>query len=58
MFIFLEKIRLARPGAFFLCDAMERMAAETTLKAEVEDKGVANIKEDNPAWAREGKNHV
>ncbi|XP_043977642.1 myoD family inhibitor domain-containing protein 2 [Gambusia affinis] len=32
---------------------MEQMAAETTLKAEVEDKGVANIKADNPAWARE-----
>ncbi|XP_014877279.1 myoD family inhibitor domain-containing protein 2 [Poecilia latipinna] len=32
---------------------MEQMAAETTLKAEMEDKGVANLKEDNPAWARE-----
>ncbi|XP_054878929.1 myoD family inhibitor domain-containing protein 2 isoform X2 [Poeciliopsis prolifica] len=29
------------------------MAAETTLKPEMEDKGVANIKDDEPAWARE-----
>ncbi|XP_017160180.1 myoD family inhibitor domain-containing protein 2 isoform X2 [Poecilia reticulata] len=32
---------------------MEQMAAETTLKAAMKDKGVANMKEDNPAWARE-----
>ncbi|MEQ2255849.1 hypothetical protein ILYODFUR_018142 [Ilyodon furcidens] len=32
---------------------MEQKAVETTQKADVKDKGIVNIHEDNTAWTRE-----
>jgi len=51
----LEIIRFVILSAFFICDAMDQMADETTLKADVKDKRGVSMAEKNSAWVREGK---
>jgi len=54
-YFWLEIIRFVTRSAFFICDAMDQMADEMTLRAEVKDKGRANDSEESSTWARGGK---
>lgn len=50
-----EVIRFVIRGAFFICDAMDQMADEMTLSADVKNKGTVNTAEESAAWVRGGK---
>lgn len=49
-----EVIRFVVLSAFSICDAMDQMADELTLRADVKDKGRANSAEEGSRWVRGG----
>lgn len=51
----LEVIRFVILSAFFICDAMDQMADEITLRADVKDKERVNTAPESAAWVRGGK---
>lgn len=51
----LEIIRFVILSAFFICDAMEQMADETTLRADAKDKGSVNGGEERATWVKGGE---
>lgn len=54
-YFWLEVIRFVIRSAFFICDAMDQMADEMTVRDDVKDKGRVNTAEESSTWARGGK---
>lgn len=54
-YFWLEIIRFVIRSAFFICDAMDQMADEITLRGDVKDKGRVNTPEESATWVTGGK---
>lgn len=54
-YFWLEIIRFVIPSAFFICDAMDQMADEMTLRGDVKDKVRVSTAEESSAWVRGGE---
>lgn len=54
-YFWFEVIRFVIRSAFFICDAMDQMADEMTLRADVRDKGRVKTAEESSTWVRGGK---
>lgn len=54
-YFWLEVIRFVILSAFFICDAMDQMADEMTLRADLKDKGRVSAAQESSAWVSGGE---